>query len=112
MSSIGPNPAPESLGPQEFPHTGSVVHAEPERPLSVARWLLAMGGLLAGLVAFGVGEATHQLIPAKLVTFRTMGTMVTAVTAETQSVADVRNGVLTFGILARAWAVSWGSRGA
>lgn len=99
MNSDGPNPATESLAPQEMPHAGSVPHAELENRLVVARWLLVMGGLLAGLTAFGVGEAIYQLIPAERVTFNTMGTMVTATTAATQSVADVLNGMLAFGVL-------------
>jgi hypothetical protein len=61
--------------------------------------LLALGGLLAGLAAFAVGEATHKLILAEKRTFNIMGTPVTTATAATQAAADTRNGALAFGAL-------------
>ncbi len=68
-------------------------------PPARARWSLALGGLAAGLAAFALGEATYSLIPADRATFNTMGTMVTAATAETTAVAEVRNAALAFGLL-------------
>lgn len=71
----------------------------PAIPTGRARWFLALGGLAAGLAAFALGEATYNLIPADKATFNTMGTMVTAATAETTAVAEVRNAALAFGLL-------------
>ena len=64
-----------------------------------ARWLVALAGLIAGLAAFGIGEATYKLIPAQKVKINTMGIILQAATAETQSVANVRNAALAFGVL-------------
>jgi hypothetical protein len=68
-------------------------------PLRRARGWLALGGLLAGLAAFGAGEAVYKLIPAELVKTRTMGQIVIGPSAKTSAVADVRNGALAFGLL-------------
>ncbi len=38
-----------------------------------SRWLAALAGLLSGLAAFGIGEATYNCIPAKNVVQNTMG---------------------------------------
>lgn len=84
----------------EAPDQGRAAMGEPDRdPLHRARWFAAMGGLLAGLVAFVLGEAAYNCIPARQVTFNTMGTMVTAATAATTAEAEVKNATLTFGLL-------------
>jgi hypothetical protein len=67
--------------------------------LNRARWLLVLAGLASGLLAFAVGEAIFDLIPAKKVEVPTMGQIVIAATVETSNVAAVRNGALTFGLL-------------
>jgi hypothetical protein len=64
-----------------------------------ARWLVVLAGLLSGLAAFGIGEATYNCIPAKKVMQNTMGTIAPAITPANQRVADVRNGALAFGVL-------------
>ncbi len=74
-------------------------HDEANAPINRARWWLALGGLVAGLVAFGVGELVYELIPAKKVEIPTMGQIVIAANVETSNVATVRNGALTFGVL-------------
>jgi hypothetical protein len=61
-----------------------------------SRWLIIAAGLAAGLAAFGVGEATYRIIPARRVMLNTMGTVSSVVTAETQTQADVRNASLAF----------------
>jgi hypothetical protein len=81
-------PAPQDAGPADAPGW-----------LNRARWLAALAGVLAGLIAFGVGEATYKLIPAKVMAVPTMGTIVYAPTAATQAVADVRNATIAFGAL-------------
>jgi hypothetical protein len=73
--------------------------AEARDWLDRARWLAALAGLLSGLAAFGMGEATYNCIPAKKVMLNTMGTIAPAVTAANQSVADVRNGAIACGVL-------------
>jgi len=74
-------------------------HDEANARINRARWWLALGGLVAGLVAFGVGELVYELIPAKKVEIPTMGQIVIAANVETSNVATVRNGALTFGVL-------------
>jgi hypothetical protein len=61
--------------------------------------LVALAGLLTGLIAFGVGEAIYKLIPAKRVMINTMGRMLPATTPATESVADTQNAALAFGVL-------------
>jgi hypothetical protein len=51
------------------------------------------------LLAFGVGEAVHDLIPAKSVTQHALGLTRVTPTVATQTVAAARNGALTFGVL-------------
>src|SRR5262245_60098695 len=65
--------------------------------LGRARYLAALAGVLAGLLAFGFGEATYNLIPGKVVAIPTMGTVVYAPTAATQAMADARNATIAFG---------------
>jgi hypothetical protein len=67
--------------------------------LGWTRGLLAVGGLLAGLLAFGVGEAVYDLIPAKSVTQHALGLTKVNPTVATETVAAARNGALAFGVL-------------
>jgi hypothetical protein len=67
--------------------------------LDRARWLVALAGLVAGLAAFGIGEATYKIIPARRVALNTLGTITQNVTPETQSAAEVRNAALAFAVL-------------
>jgi hypothetical protein len=76
-----------------------------------ARGWLALAGLLAGLVAFGAGEAVYELIPAKSVKTRIMGQIVSAPSAETVAVAVVRNAAVAFGLLGVCLAGSLGVAG-
>jgi hypothetical protein len=55
--------------------------------------------LIAGLAAFGLGEATYKIIPPKKVMLNTMGTIAPAVTGEGLHVANTRNAALAIGIL-------------
>ena len=70
-----------------------------EERLGRTRGLLAVGGLLAGLLAFGVGEAVHDLIPAASVTQHALGLTRVTPTVATETVAATRNGALAFGVL-------------
>ena len=58
-----------------------------------------VGGLLAGLLAFGVGEAVHDLIPAAMVTQHALQLVRVTPTVATENVAATRNGALAFGVL-------------
>lgn len=70
-----------------------------EERLDRARRLLAVGGLLAGLLAFGAGEAVHDLIPAANMTQHALGLTRVSPTVATETVAATRNGALAFGVL-------------
>jgi hypothetical protein len=66
-----------------------------------ARKLVAGGGLLAGLIAFGVGEVIYNVIPAErisqMISMSNIEVMVP--TQETEIVAAAKNAALTFGVL-------------
>jgi hypothetical protein len=96
------------------------VPAEPAVPLGEreragrlkrAQWLVGLGGLAAGLVAFGIGEATYNCIPPERVLQNTMGTMAMAITSATQAKAEVRNAALAFAILGGCLAGAMGMAG-
>ncbi len=70
-----------------------------EERLGRMRGLLAVGGLLAGLLAFGVGEAVYDLIPAASMTQHALGLTRVTPTLATEIVAAARNGALAFGVL-------------
>jgi hypothetical protein len=70
-----------------------------EERLGRMRGRLAVAGLLAGLLAFGAGEAVYDLIPAGTVTQHALGLTKVSPTVATQTVAAARNGALTFGVL-------------
>jgi hypothetical protein len=69
--------------------------------LGRARKLVAIGGLLAGLIAFGVGEAVYNVIPAQRVLQKIKMSNIELMrpTQETENVAAVKNAALTFGLL-------------
>jgi len=58
-----------------------------------------LGGLLAGLLAFGLGEPLYKVIPPELVPRDLMGTKIMVPSPETQSVAATKNAALAFGVL-------------
>src|SRR5262249_55675719 len=70
-----------------------------EERLGPTRGLLAFAGLLAGVLAFGVGEAVYDLIPAAAVTQTALGLTRVTPTVGTETVAAARNGALAFGVL-------------
>jgi hypothetical protein len=67
--------------------------------LGPTRGLLVVGGLLAGVLAFGVGEAIYDLIPAAVATQTALGLTRVTPTVATENVAVARNGALAFGVL-------------
>jgi uncharacterized membrane protein len=64
-----------------------------------ARWWLIAAGLVAGLLAFAIGETTIELIPADNVPVDTMGHVSMGPSEATARVAATRNGSITFGVL-------------
>jgi hypothetical protein len=70
-----------------------------EARLGRTRGLLAVAGLLAGALAFGVGEAVYELIPAGTVTQHALGLTKVSSSVATETVAAARNGALAFGVL-------------
>jgi hypothetical protein len=70
-----------------------------EEQLGRMRGLLAVAGLLAGLLAFGAGEAVYDLIPAGTVTQHALGLTKVSPTVATETIAAARNGALAFGLL-------------
>jgi hypothetical protein len=98
MSSSGNNLSPaDPTSPPPLTEPPGASEKTGDRLNRPARWV-ALAGLMAGLVAFGVGEAVYQLIPAETVTVNTMGRMITGPDQATMAVAEVRNGALTFGL--------------
>jgi hypothetical protein len=86
---------------QEKGQQGESASSRPasEERLGRTRRLLAVAGLVAGLLAFGVGEAIYKLIPAALVTQHALQLTKVTSTVATESVAATRNGALAFGVL-------------
>ncbi len=72
---------------------------ETRERLTVVRTAIAIAGVVAGLLAFGLGEAVYGLIPAETSKIQTLGNVVTAQTGQTLEVAAVRNAALAFGVL-------------
>lgn len=71
-------------------------------------WLVILGGLLSGLLAFGLGEPLYKVIPPELVPRDLMGTKTMIPSQETQGVAATKNAALAFGVLGLCLAGSLG----
>jgi hypothetical protein len=100
VSSNGPDVIPDNPAVPETPRTKpEVMDTEPPNRLNRVRSLGMLGGLIAGLAAFGLGEATHKLIPAEKVQINAMGRIMNAPTGATQAVANTRNAAIAFGLL-------------
>jgi hypothetical protein len=72
------------------------------------RWMLVLAGAVAGLVAFGIGEKTRELIPADKVKMVLMGNVTMVSDWKTTAVAERRNGAITFGALGLCLGASLG----
>jgi hypothetical protein len=98
--SDGPDVAPETRGRRRGPQVAPAPNRVGcEKRLGWARGLLAVGGVLAGLLAFGIGEAVYELIPAENVRQELMGRTKVSPTVATENVAASQNGALAFGVL-------------
>lgn len=75
------------------------------------RWLVALGGVLAGLAAFGIGEATYQRFKPVLVDQNLQGTIIHIPSLATTSVAVAKNGALAFGVLGACLGICLGAAG-
>jgi hypothetical protein len=107
VSADGPEVAPEGLSASETHRSGRVGWPWFGR----VRWLLLLAGLLAGLAAFGIGEVTHELIPAEKVKQNLMGNIVMVPDRTTTTVAATRNGAITFGALGLCMGAALGVAG-
>ncbi len=75
------------------------------RPLG---WALVLTGVLAGLIAFALGELLYKAIPTKLVPRDLMGTTIMVPSLETTTAAATKNAALAFGALGFCLAGSLG----
>jgi hypothetical protein len=64
--------------------------------LGRARRLAILAGLLSGLIAFGIGEESYELIQAEKVSQNLMGSIVMVSNRATTTVADTRNAAVAF----------------
>jgi hypothetical protein len=76
------------------------------------RWLVALGGVLAGLAAFGIGEATYQIFQTVLVEQSLQGTKIWVPSLATTSAAVAKNGALAIGTLGVCLGLCLGAAGA
>jgi hypothetical protein len=75
-------------------------------------WTAALSaGLLAGVVAWLIGEAAHEYFPPKLVETTIRGRTGRGATPETMNEATVKNAVLVFGVLGAVLGLSLGAGG-
>ena len=82
----------------------------PTARTSRERWLVALGGVLAGLAAFGIGEATSDLIPPEPEQYNFMGEMRWTATKDSPRVRS-RVAALSFGVLGACLGGSLGIAG-
>jgi hypothetical protein len=100
-----PESPDEDLQPHgEFTAARAEVDAHPRR----LAWLLLSTGVVAGLVAFALGEPLYKFIPPKLVPRDLMGTKIMVPSLETECVATTKNSALAFGALGFCLAGSLG----
>jgi hypothetical protein len=100
VNSDGLDVTPASLDRRRASHGEPVPRrGRVEGVLARAGVLLAGGGLLAGLLAFGVGETIFELIPAESVRQNFMGATRVSPTVATENVAATKNGALAFGVI-------------
>jgi hypothetical protein len=97
----GHGTAPDGFAAQDAPrHEHGALRAGVSVPVRLGRvrWLAALGGLVAGLAAFGIGEATSELIPPETVHQNVIGSRTTIITRNTPRVVT-RSGALASGKL-------------
>jgi hypothetical protein len=102
VSSLGSEGEPDGLaGPAVAPSGLAATREEAKTSVSRARKLAALGGLLAGLASFGVGEAVYEIIPAEGIQQRDRrtGREFIGPSAETVNMAAAKNAALAFGAL-------------
>lgn len=63
------------------------------------RWILLYSGLIAGAVAFGIGEKTHDLVPVEEHPTNLQGSTVMQSEWKDRAAAATKNGALTYGVL-------------
>jgi hypothetical protein len=105
-----PNAEPENplggMGSQ-----GGFAAAANERdsqPRPAIGWLLILGGLLSGLLAFGLGEPLYRIFRPELLPQDLMGTKIMVSSQDTQRAAATKNAAVAFGVLGLCLATSLG----
>ena len=99
MTSNGTDVAPENRPTLDTPKREQASDDKASNSLKRATRWVALAGLVAGLVAFGLGEAVYGLIPTGTEGVNTMGLILQLPTQRTTSLADTRNAALAFGLL-------------
>jgi hypothetical protein len=102
MGSHGSDAAPEIRPAREAPRVDlSAVRQGAKDGFVQTRWLVPLAGLLAGLIAFGVGEAIYKVIPVELVLQDVMMTnqKVMLPSLKTENAAMAKNAALAFAVL-------------
>jgi hypothetical protein len=100
VSSPGTDRAPDEAGDPAPPQVESRATAsEMTARRARASWLAALAGVVAGLVAFGVGEGIYNVIPAAPVEQNISGNRVMLPNRATNKAADTQNAALAFGAL-------------
>ena len=92
MSSREPDVSPEDRLNLDMSDTERSPDDQADDRLRRAKWLIALAGIAAGLVAFGIGEAVYGLIPTGKEEVNTMGHLLMLPTMKTTNLADTRNG--------------------
>jgi hypothetical protein len=100
VSSFGSEAVQDGLAAAAVAHPAAA-WLEGKARLHRAQKIAALGGLLAGLASFGIGEAIYGIIPPKLVKQKDMmsGKMLLSPSIETLHIARATNAALAFGAL-------------
>ena len=86
----------QSYGPHdEFKAPANQTRPQPRRIVGLVIW----GGLLSGLLAFGLGEPLYKIIRPELEPRDLMGNKIMVPSQTTQRVAAIKNAALAFGVL-------------
>jgi MFS family permease len=111
MTSNGTDVAPENRPTLDTPKREQASDDKAGNSLKRATRWVALAGLVAGLVAFGLGEAVYELIPTGREGVNTMGLILQLPTQRTTNLADTRNAALAFGLLGACLAGGLGIAG-
>jgi hypothetical protein len=98
VTTNGPDVKTDGQFPRDSAAIGGAAVGGVAHGLGRLRVLIAVSGIVAGLAAFGIGEATSDLVPPDTVKFDFFGAARAQVTRDTQRVVT-RTAALAFGVL-------------